>query len=222
MKQAGLTLVVCAFLGACASQPVQVAQGPTPIWFMTAEKCDVWDPMPVDGETASWSGACVGGFAEGKGKLIWKVPYPPLGDDEASYPELKVSSVFQGQMQHGFEQGAGLEMRFYPSTGKTMHIMNGNFKDSLAEGSGTILTARGTKYVGNFHLGREEGHGRLTLSSGDTYDGEFHLGVPDGLGKFIKVRPGALNSPQMVLDGSWQKGCFVSQSPYACPTLIKP
>ncbi len=247
MKRTLWIFVVCAFLGACASHPVQVAQRPipTPAWFMTKENCEVWDPMPVAGETASWSGACVGGFVEGQGKLLWKVPYPALTDEGMSNSDLRVSSIFQGQMHHGFEQGVGLEVRFYPATGKTMYIANANYNNSQMEGPGTILNSRGRKYTGNFHLGRKEGHGvtefpsgtrydgnfadglweghgRLTVSNGDTYDGEFHLGVPDGLGKFVKVRPGAPNSPQVVLDGSWQKGCFISQPPYACLTLIKP
>ena len=35
--------------------------------------CYVWNPFPQTDETVTWTGACVGGFAQGTGTITWVV-----------------------------------------------------------------------------------------------------------------------------------------------------
>lgn len=40
-------------------------------WMATNEGCNVWNPAPMSGETASWDGACGNGMAQGHGTVSW-------------------------------------------------------------------------------------------------------------------------------------------------------
>ncbi len=40
-------------------------------WMVTNEGCNVWNPAPESGETASWDGECSNGVAQGHGTVKW-------------------------------------------------------------------------------------------------------------------------------------------------------
>ena len=83
MTKAGLD----ALLVACKPGPARTADdpqsGPRPqctgkadgeaCWMEVDGRpgCYIWNPNPQPGETVSWSGACQGGKASGKGKMAW-------------------------------------------------------------------------------------------------------------------------------------------------------
>ena len=49
-------------------------QAPEPGWTAdTSTGCKLWNPAPVPNESVTWSGACVGGFADGFGVEQWYV-----------------------------------------------------------------------------------------------------------------------------------------------------
>ena len=83
MTKAGMD----ALLAACKPGPARTAgdpqSGPRPQCTGKADEeacwmevdgrpgCYIWNPNPQPGETVSWSGACQGGKASGKGKMAW-------------------------------------------------------------------------------------------------------------------------------------------------------
>jgi hypothetical protein len=86
-------------------------------------------------------------------------------------------------------------------------VYQGNFKNGLENGSGTLIFASGAKYIGEFYNGKKNGkgiyyytsgeiqdgdfvngifvNGKDKLASGDTYIGEFLNGVWNGNGTYI-------------------------------------
>ena len=181
-------LAAGALISGCADdasmvQPVQLG----PQYTDTRQGCQIWDPFPKAGETADWTGPCVGGFAEGRGRKTWKVPNPQphLGD-----PATVTSSIYEGTMRHGLQQGDGT-LRFYNTvTGKLRSVFTGQWHDDVPEGQGSIVDTPGLRYAGGFHLGRFEGHGTANFADGSTYDGTFHDGHANGSG--IVTHPNGL------------------------------
>ena len=57
-------------------------------WFLdTINGCKVWNKAPQPNETMKWTGACLNGFADGKGELSW------LYDGKIS--------IYKGSMKNG-------------------------------------------------------------------------------------------------------------------------
>jgi hypothetical protein len=71
MRQAAIIATAASLLiafnaGAQTSYPLP------PDWITTANQaCKVWNPQPQPDQSVTWSGACVDGFASGKGILRW-------------------------------------------------------------------------------------------------------------------------------------------------------
>jgi hypothetical protein len=74
------SLAVGAPVTSCVAQPSGAEKfAPTPIaapaqpgWVQVRDRdCYVWDPVPVAGESVTWTGECEGGFATGIGKVHW-------------------------------------------------------------------------------------------------------------------------------------------------------
>ncbi len=239
-------VVLCVGVGGCATEPRRVSTFVAPRWITSVEHCKVWDPHPLAGEVASWSGSCIDGFAEGRGRLTWKSPRPASGpasgNDQAPDPDagdLRTTSVDDQQMTHGLGQGHTSRQVFDVNTGKLRYTVDGNLEDGRPEGQGTLTTPQGLRYVGGFHLGRLEGHGVsqfpngnrydggfrdgfweghgvLTWGRGNSYEGDFHLGRADGSGTLTYVRPGSDGKPPVTLTGRWQGGCFIDPVRYGC------
>ncbi len=241
MKHDRWMIALCASVAACADQPARVSTSLQPSWITTLEHCQIWDPFPRVGETASWSGSCVGGFIEGPGRIVWSSPDPTADEGHIatlSGRDLKITSVVDGQMVHGFIRDHAFEQFFDVKTGKIRYTVDGYFRDSRLEGMGTVVTSGGSRYVGSFHLGKydghgvfqypkgaryegdfhdgnREGHGLLTWGQGNSYAGDFHLGWPDGSGKLTTVGSGKDNLP-LTLTGTWQRGCFLDPARFGC------
>ena len=56
----------------------------------------------------------------------------------------------------------------------------GEWKNNMADGEGTLRTADGTKYKGHFVKGKEDGKGVLEDKNGVRYDGFFKQGKKHG------------------------------------------
>src|SRR5579863_9557248 len=80
--------------------------------------CQMWDAQPLAGETISWIGACVNGFGEGHGTLIWYVGGSVFETDKADFI-------------HGKLNGHGV-LAF--ATGE---FFDGQFHDHKPDGQGT-------------------------------------------------------------------------------------
>ena len=247
MRIGGWMIVLCVGVSGCATEPPKVPTSLAPRWIATLERCQVWDPYPVAGEIVSWSGSCTGGFTEGQGRLIWKLPRPEAREDQASIlntEDFKTRAINDQRMIHGLGQGHEYEQAFDINTGKLRYTVDGQIKDSRLEGQGTFVTPQGVRYVGGFHLGKFdghgisqfpngnryegefrngfwEGHGLLTWGQGNSYEGDFHLGQADGSGTLTLAGSGSQNKPQLILNGMWQRGCFIDPARYGCLHLTR-
>ena len=93
-------------------------------WITDTQGCKVWDSLPTGGEAVNWSGPCVDGYADGKGKLTW-------------YFGGSVHSTYEGEMQGGHYAGHGVQV--WPTGAR----YDGGWKDDRADGKGTYRSATG-------------------------------------------------------------------------------
>lgn len=91
--------------------------------------CRVWNSNPEPGETMSWSGACQGGLAQGRGVLQWFKDGRPNGRYEGDYRDGKVN----GRGVYTWASGTRFE---------------GEFRDDRPDGPGTLTQPNGTVYSG--------------------------------------------------------------------------
>lgn len=64
-------------------------------------------------------------------------------------------------------------------------IYEGEMKDDMLNGQGTIKFANGNKYVGGFKDSKYDGKGTLTFMDGLIYTGEWKDGKRHGVGMFV-------------------------------------
>jgi hypothetical protein len=100
-------------------------------WITDEKGCKVWDSMPAPGETVTWSGPCVDGYAEGKGTLIW-------------YVRGERHSVYQGELKGGHYEGRGTQI--WPDGAR----YEGEWNDERAHGKGTYRAVDGEVCTGNW------------------------------------------------------------------------
>jgi hypothetical protein len=148
LKTSAVLAIVCGFLSASATG---AAAGD---WAVASGGCKVWNPHPVPGETARWTGSCKDGLVEGPGVLEWQ-----RGD--------KTYERDEGIWRSGRQTGEGSQT--WPRG-----QYNGQFADSLPTGSGA-LTLGDSRYGGSFLNGKPNGRGVLKNASG-VYDGSWQDG----------------------------------------------
>ena len=124
-KPISIAVLVMLSRGAQAQQRVEVNLH----WITDKNGCKVWDSVPTLGETVSWSGPCVDGYAEGKGTLIW-------------YLRGERHSTYQGEMKAGHYEGHGTQ--FWPDGTR----YDGEWSNDRAEGKGTYQAASGEVCAG--------------------------------------------------------------------------
>jgi len=121
--------------------------------------CKVYNPMPQNGESISWDGACLKGFADGKGTLKWFIN-----------GELKEHYV--GNLVSGWAEGNGV----YTSYDGTQY--DGEWVRSRQNGRGVQLNPDGSAYDGDWLNGRAHGWGRFRSANGEIVEGEWLNGEP--------------------------------------------
>jgi len=131
------------------------------------ENCRIIIPKPseVANETASWSGACVNGYADGEGELVRKVDDREIG----SFKGL----MAQGMMAKGYEKA--------PGGGQ----FEGEYKNGYREGHGTWLSAKGDCYEGEWKYGWRDGAGVAEYALGGRVEGRWTRGKPAATNKVI-------------------------------------
>jgi hypothetical protein len=124
-----------------------------------ASGCKIWDPHPLAGETASWSGACTNGLAQGPGKVQWSRNGKTVETDE-------------GNWDQGRQSGRGVQD--WGSGRYDGEVMSG---EPNGHGVMTLQTAR---YEGEFHSGKPNGQGTVTNLQG-VFKGKWKNGcLSDG------------------------------------------
>ncbi|MGO4714836.1 hypothetical protein [Bradyrhizobium sp. 2TAF24] len=107
--------------------------------------CKLWNPHPRPDETASWSGACVNGFAEGAGSLQWLHGGRAYERDDGVWKDGR--QVGRGTQDWG--------------TGR----YDGELANGEPEGHG-VLSLQTARYDGQFHNGKPNGSGTATRLDG--------------------------------------------------------
>jgi hypothetical protein len=63
-------------------------------------------------------------------------------------------------------------------------VYEGELKDGLYNGQGTMTYANGDVYEGEWKNGERNGHGKMTYANGDIYEGELKDGILNGQGTY--------------------------------------
>jgi hypothetical protein len=110
-----------------------------------ATGCRIWNPNPATGESASWSGACRNGYAEGAGVVQWFRSGQPYERDEGSWNagrqggqavQVWATGRYDGEVRDGLPHGRGL-LR----VGESRY--RGEFSGGKPNGTGVLENARG-------------------------------------------------------------------------------
>lgn len=139
------------------------AQAQTGEWIVDQNGCKAWNSNPQPGETMTWSGKCVKGFAEGKGTQKW-------------FKNGQPSDEYTGAMRGGKRHGKGTCIW---ASGQRYE---GDWVDNDAHGKGTLTFANGNRYQGDFVGGSSNGEGTFTWANGDRHTGTYVNGSRKGFG----------------------------------------
>jgi hypothetical protein len=135
-------------------------------WTADARGCKVINMEQRSKLSVSWSGACVGGFADGVGELRW-------------FRKGRLTATFAGKVNAGQLDGSG-----------DLHYANGDryqggFFMGRYEGKGAYTFADGARYEGTFSAGRSTREGTLSLTNGVRFDTDLISGTTLSLPRFI-------------------------------------
>ena len=131
------------------------------------EDCKIEHPSPKWRMTATWTGACKDGFADGHGTLEF-------------FTARKLTMHYEGDVRRGAPNGAG-----YLRHANSMQY-EGGFKDGYFHGQGTRLTWDG-RYDGEFKDGEPDGRGKMKFTLGGSYEGEWKDGKFHGQGTAVYI-----------------------------------
>lgn len=170
--------------------------------------CLVWDPLPQNEETISWSGACVDGKASGPGTEVWRYRVDSVPKEERYTGDMQAGRL-HGRGTLVYDNGDRYEGEFVQSRraghGVYTHAngdrYEGEFKDGRRTGRGTFTYHQGGRYEGDFLNGLFDGVGTFTFPDGARYEGHFKHGMANGAGR-LTDRAGD------VLSGNWVNGCL--------------
>ncbi len=131
--------------------------------YLGEPKCRIAPLKPApSNDIVDWSGDCEGGFASGKGRLLWH--------DAQWLPRTLTATLVRGEIQ-----GTGeLKTDKYTYTGP--------FLQGMPHGSGAIIYPDGSRYEGDVVDGKREGKGSLVGSDPIRYVGEWKGDQPHGWG----------------------------------------
>jgi hypothetical protein len=88
------------------------------------------------------------------------------------------SAIYDGEYKNGLFHGKGTMVW------RNGAVYNGGFKNGLFHGVATYKHANGDTYKGTFSDGMEEGTGHFTTTNGDEYSGGFAKGEFHGKGRY--------------------------------------
>jgi len=167
--KSGFLLVFALICGAAFGQSKKDS-----VWIKTRDGCKVYNPNPKKDETISWTGACVSGYADGEGTLVWyKNDRPnqtytgtmkkgsPHGHGKYDYGS---GSVYEGDYILGREDGIGKVI--YSNRQGVYYTYEGAFRNGDFEGIGTEIYYKkagdtSSMYKGGFLKNERHGHGTV-------------------------------------------------------------
>jgi len=94
------------------------------------------------------------------------------------FGDKETQPKYQGDVKNGVPNGLG--SLTYPDGSKYV----GEYKDGEKNGQGTTTYPDGGKYVGEFKYGKKNGQGTRTYPNGEKYVGEYKDGLENGQGTY--------------------------------------
>ena len=164
----------------CSPQP-----GGSGCWMEMASHpgCYVWNSNPQPDETATWTGECSAGFAQGPGTLTWNHPEGSQ-EHEASRrfgqphgPSVVRDSegwVDEGSHRFGKRHGAWIERAADGA------VLEGPYVDGEENGHWILRFASGAVHEGPFVDGERNGRWVLRFASGQIEEGPYEDGEKNG------------------------------------------
>ena len=151
----------------CAELPGQyLGEDHAECWQELAGRpgCHYWTDHYHSDRTATWSGQCRNGVAQGRGTLT-----RPSGSEHASYEGT-------GTLADGRQNGSWVE------EWADGDRYEGGYRDGKRHGRGISTWASGSRYEGDYRDGKLHGRGTLTWASGQIYEGEWQNNKSHGQG----------------------------------------
>jgi hypothetical protein len=105
--------------------------------------CNIWNWQPQGNESVTWTGKCLDGFGEGKGRLTW-------------YENGVEKNHYDGFLRHGRRNGKGVNVY---SDGAHYE---GDWVDGKRHGKGVLINGDGSRYEGDFYKHKRHGKGTYT------------------------------------------------------------
>jgi hypothetical protein len=134
----------------------------------------VWDPAPSRNLDFVWVADSRDddkeGLVNGRGRLIWRIKGKPAYDPTSIFAE------FRGSMKDGRPDGHGA---YFDRSGLAYE---GEWKNGVMEGQGTLKLASADQYTGQFRAGKANGTGRYVDVTGEVFEGQFVDGLREGRG----------------------------------------
>lgn len=135
---------------------------------------EVWDPAPSQNLDFFWMPDSLVKDTEGKvsgaGRLIWRFRGAP------TYDRTSIFAEYRGLMKDGRPDGRGTYSDF------SGIVYQGEWKNGLIDGLGTIRWPGGAEYIGDLRDGKVSGRGRYIDVTGEIFDGDFIDGSRHGIG----------------------------------------
>lgn len=124
-------IAAVAFIAPALSVPA-FAQAQLGTWIADARTgCKAWDGFTGPRDSIAWSGACVNGFAQGRGVMQW-------------FDNGVLGGTYDGEYRRGKADGQGT---FHWPGGETYV---GAWQNDLPNGWGTQTTRSGEQFTGNW------------------------------------------------------------------------
>jgi hypothetical protein len=183
----------------------------TPIFITDpASHCSVATFYPEPGLVPHWSGACVGGKADGPGIVEWQTNGKFSGRNEGSFraglldgrgiKQTADGRRYEAEFRNGRMSGRCVltsdKVRVdgqcatdnFNGPGKAVFAdgdrYEGDFKDSKITGTGIWYFKNGARWEGQFLDAKLNGKGRAIYANGDSYEGGYVNGDYEGQGTF--------------------------------------
>ena len=181
-----------------------------PNWIIVKnQRCQIYNPFPKLGETATWTGACVDGKGSGKGRTVWRGEYG--------------EQVYDGALRNG-------KMHGWATIYQDGNRYEGEYRNGKRQGRWTIRYSNGGSAEGPYVDGKKHGRwtDRYSSGSGGSADTHYVDGKKHGLwirrlkdGSRLEAeysngsregRPGVyVTSKGKRYRGTWSEGCFIDR-----------
>jgi len=176
-------LLNCGLLNASATDSSGNSDTNSGQWLKDGA-CSLFSADAVPGDTVSWTGTCVDGYAEGLGT--------------ATFTHEGQTQSFTANFVHGVIPDGHVITRWGQGWSYDGETIGGRFN-----GPGILTTDRSDRFDGSWNDGKMNGFGVLLRANGERYAGDWKDDKPNGNGEF-RHADGSLLSGEFV-DGKLEK-----------------